>query len=254
MLANKIILITGGANGIGWECAKAYSKAGATVCIADNNPERQSKLSELDGSGHQYIVCDIANDEQVAYLFQFIEQKFNRLDAIHNNAGIAHPSKPLHLTEANEWDLLMNVNLKSIYLTTKYGIEFLKSSQGSILNTGSMVGTIGQTNHAAYVATKGAVHALTKAMALDYAPFHIRVNTIAPAAVNTPTLEAWCREQPNAAEMSAYLNNLHPLGYLPNADVIADAAVFLLSHAARFITGCILPVSGGAELGYKIDK
>lgn len=114
-----------------------------------------------------------------------------------------------------------------------------------------MVGTIGQNNHAAYVATKGAVNALTKAMALDYAPYSIRVNAISPAAVSTPALKKWGQKQPNSAEIQQYLDRLHPLGALPEADVIADAATFLLSNAARFITGCILPVSGGAELGYR---
>ena len=114
-----------------------------------------------------------------------------------------------------------------------------------------MVGSIGQDNHAVYVATKGAINALTKAMALDYAPFKIRVNAISPAAINTPTLQAWSREQPNAGEIEKYLNHLQPLGDMPAGDVIADACTFLLSNAARFITGTILPVSGGAELGYR---
>jgi NAD(P)-dependent dehydrogenase (short-subunit alcohol dehydrogenase family) len=113
------------------------------------------------------------------------------------------------------------------------------------------VGSIGQDNHAAYVATKGAVNALTKAMALDYAPWGIRVNAIAPAAVKTPMLEAWIKEQPQPDEMVKYLDNLQPLGRMPGGDVIADVAIFLLSDSARFITGCILPVSGGAELGYR---
>jgi NAD(P)-dependent dehydrogenase (short-subunit alcohol dehydrogenase family) len=88
-------------------------------------------------------------------------------------------------------------------------------------------------------------------MALDYAPFHIRVNAIAPAAVWTPMLRKWNSEQEDEAVMEAYLNNIHPLGYCPEGDVIADAGVFLLSEKARFITGCILQVSGGAELGYR---
>ena len=88
-------------------------------------------------------------------------------------------------------------------------------------------------------------------MALDYAPWGVRVNAISPAAIKTPMLEAWSEQQPNAANILKYLDNLQPLGKMPEGDVIADAAVFLLSEAARFITGCILPVSGGAELGYR---
>jgi NAD(P)-dependent dehydrogenase (short-subunit alcohol dehydrogenase family) len=115
-----------------------------------------------------------------------------------------------------------------------------------------MVGIIGQSNHAAYVATKGAMISITKAMALDYAADGIRVNAVCPAGVWTPMLRQWATEQENPAEIGTYLDRIHPLGYCPDGDVIADASVFLLSTAARFITGCILPVSGGAELGYRL--
>jgi NAD(P)-dependent dehydrogenase (short-subunit alcohol dehydrogenase family) len=105
--------------------------------------------------------------------------------------------------------------------------------------------------HAAYSATKGAINALTKSMALDYAKFGIRVNAVSPAGVWTPMLRKWNAEQPAGKDMAAYLDNIHALGYCPEGDVVADACAFLLSDKARFITGCILPVSGGAELGYR---
>lgn len=251
MLQQKVILLTGGADGIGWECAKAYAKVGAFICVADKNSEGKNKLNKLSGSNHIYINCNIANEREVQRAINIIVENYGRLDAIHNNAGMGLPSKPLHTTTNEEWHTLMDVNLKSIFLTTKYGVEHLKKAKGCILNTSSIVGSIGQDNHAAYVATKGAVNALTKAMALDYAVWGIRVNAIAPAAIKTPMLEAWSRQQPNATEMINYLDNLQPLGKMPEGDVIADAAVFLLSDAARFVTGCILPVSGGAELGYR---
>jgi NAD(P)-dependent dehydrogenase (short-subunit alcohol dehydrogenase family) len=146
---------------------------------------------------------------------------------------------------------LLNVNLKSVFWMTRAVLPSLKQSRGSILNTASLVGLIGQSNHAAYSRTKGGMITLTKSMALDYAPFGIRVNAICPAGVRTPLLEKWARDQPNPAEIDLYLNKIHALGYCPRGDVIADSAVFLLSDMARFITGCILPVSGGAELGYR---
>jgi len=251
MLHHKIIVLTGGADGIGWECAKAYSKAGAIVCILDKNPIAKNKLNELETAQKIAITCNLVNENEVESAFKAIIQKFGNIDAIHNNAGIAHPSKTLDQTTDAEWDLLMNVNLKSILYTTRYSIEHLKKTKGCILNTSSMVGTIGQDNHAAYVATKGAINALTKAMALDYAPYQIRVNAVSPAAINTPTLQLWSKEQSNKEEIQHYLDKLQPLGGMPAGDVIADACLFLLSDAARFITGTILPVSGGAELGYR---
>ncbi|RBQ06287.1 SDR family NAD(P)-dependent oxidoreductase [Pedobacter miscanthi] len=251
MLKNKIVVVTGGGDGIGWECAKAYVRAGATVCIIDKNPLPDEKLDALTLTENLVLICNLTNETAVAAAFNSIIKKYGQIDAIHNNAAIAHPSKTLDETSNTEWDLLMDVNLKSILYTTRYGIAHLKKSEGCILNTSSMVGSIGQDNHAVYVATKGAINALTKAMALDYAPFKIRVNAVSPAAVNTPTLKAWSEEQPNQNEIETYLNKLQPLGNMPEGDVIADSCVFLLSNAARFITGTILPVSGGAELGYR---
>ncbi|WP_025145162.1 SDR family NAD(P)-dependent oxidoreductase [Pedobacter jeongneungensis] len=251
MLENKVVVLTGGGDGIGWECAKAYVKAGAIICIIDKNPLADEKLNELINTENLVITCNLINETTVAAAFDAIVEKYGRIDAIHNNAAVAHPSKTLDETTNSEWDLLMDVNLKSILYTTRYGIAHLKKSQGCILNTSSVVGSIGQDNHAVYVATKGAINALTKAMALDYAPFKIRVNAVSPAAINTPTLQAWSQEQPNQNEIETYLNKLQPLGHMPAGDVIADACVFLLSNAARFITGIILPVSGGAELGYR---
>ena len=250
-LINKVIFLTGGADGIGWECAKAYAQEGAHVCIADVNEKYKSRIEELRGGGHIYIVCNATIEADVKEAMKVVLKKYQRLDAIHNNAGTANPSKPLHTTTVAEWDVLMNVNLKSIYYTTVHGIEALKKSKGCILNTSSLVGNIGQDNHAAYVASKGAVNALTRAMALDYAKDGIRINAVAPAAIRTPMLDTWSKDQPHTREIEDYLNKLQPLGPCPEGDVVAEACVFLLSSMARFITGCILPVSGGAELGYR---
>ncbi len=250
-LKDKVIFLTGGSQGIGAECARAYAREGARLAIAALvRDEIEEVISELQGE-HLALPCDVSNQTQVENAIRDSLAFFGRIDAIHNNAGIAHPSKCLHDTSSDEWDRLMNVNVKSIYLTTRYGFEALKSSKGSILNTSSMVGSIGQSLHAAYTATKGAINALTKSMALDYASYGIRVNAVAPAGVWTPMLRNWAAEQPNTAEIETYLDQIHPLGYCPTGDVIADACVFLLSEKARFITGTILPVSGGAELGYR---
>ncbi|MDQ0967089.1 NAD(P)-dependent dehydrogenase (short-subunit alcohol dehydrogenase family) [Flavobacterium sp. W4I14] len=111
MLHHKIIVLTGGADGIGWECAKAYSKAGATVCILDKNPIAENKLNELENAQKIAITCNLVNENDVKDAFKTIIEKFGVIDAIHNNAGIAHPSKTLDQTTDAEWDLLMNVNL-----------------------------------------------------------------------------------------------------------------------------------------------
>jgi NAD(P)-dependent dehydrogenase (short-subunit alcohol dehydrogenase family) len=178
-------------------------------------------------------------------------ERYGRINAIHNNAGIATPSKPLHETSDEEWDALFNINLKSVLYTTRHGLDALKSSRGCILNTSSLVGVIGQEIHAAYTATKGGMNTLTKSMALDYARDGVRVNAVCPAGTWTPMLRKWASEQPDPAGVNSYLDEIHPLGYCPEGDVIADACVYLLSDKARFVTGHIMHVSGGAELGYR---
>jgi meso-butanediol dehydrogenase/(S,S)-butanediol dehydrogenase/diacetyl reductase len=250
-LSGKVIVLTGGANGIGYECASAYVREGAAVALIDRDHEKASQVASQLGADCIAVQADVGEGEAVEAAFDSILAYYGKVDAVHNNAGIASPSKPLHETTEQEWDDLMRINVKSILWTTRCAVNALAAAKGSILNTASMVGLIGQDNHAAYAATKGAVVTLTKAMALDYAPKKIRVNAICPASVWTPMLEKWCSEQAEPHRIRKSLDEMHPLGSCPHGDVIADAAVFLLSQRARFMTGCILPVSGGAELGYR---
>lgn len=250
-LAEKVIIVTGGANGIGRECALAYAREAATVVIVDKDLNTAKQAAAELGSRSLALEADVSDGEAVKASVDRALKAFGRIDAVHNNAGIASPSKPLHETTEEEWDSLQRINLKSVYWTTRYAFDALRESKGTILNTASMVGLIGQQDHAAYVATKGAMISLTKAMAADYARYSIRVNAICPAGVWTPMLEQWCGEQKDPGSIRKYLDDIHLLGYCPRGDVIADAAAFLLSDKARFITGCILPVSGGAELGYR---
>lgn len=237
--------------GIGFQCAKAYAEAGAKVVVAAHDSAQVAAAVKQLGTEHLGITCDISVAAEVASAIEKTISHYGKIDVIHNNAGIATPSKPLHLTTDQEWDKLMDVNLKSILFTTRYGFEALKETSGCILNTSSLVGKIGQENHAAYAATKGAINALTKSMALDYAAFKIRVNSVMPAGVWTQLLREWSQEQPDPATIEKYLDDIHPLGFCPEGDVIADACVFLISDKARFMTGVNLPVSGGAELGYR---
>jgi len=251
LLNEKIIFLTGGSRGIGFECAKKYAEAGATVVIADNDKASLAQALHELGTAHSGVHCDISQAPAVEQAIAFTLEKYGRIDVVHNNAGIASPAKPLHDTTVEEWNSLFDVNIRGIYHTTKYAIQALKDTRGCILNTSSLVAEIGQENHAAYTATKGAVNSLTKSMALDYAPFQVRVNAVAPAGVWTQLLEEWGNAQENAVGIKKYLDGIHALGYCPGGEVIADVCVFLISDKARFVTGVIMPVSGGAELGYR---
>ena len=250
-MKDKVIFLSGGSTGIGFDCAKAYAAEGARIVLCARDGDAAEKAAAQLPGQHHGIYCDVSDGNQVEKAIAFTVEKFGRLDAIHNNAGIAAPSKPLHETSEKEWDALIDINLKSVFWTTKFGYTHLRATKGAILNTSSMVGVIGQANHAAYTATKGAMNTLTKSMALDYAADGIRVNAICPAGTWTPMLRSWAAEQPDRAGIERYLDDIHPLGPCPEGDVIADACVFLLSDKARFITGHIMHVSGGAELGYR---
>jgi NAD(P)-dependent dehydrogenase (short-subunit alcohol dehydrogenase family) len=251
LLRDKIIFLTGGSTGIGLDCAHAYAAEGAKVVLVARHGAEAARQAALLGADHLGFACDVAQEADVKMALEKTFAHFGRLDAIHNNAGIATPSKPLHETTDEEWDALFNINLKSVLYTTRHGLAALKSSKGCILNTSSLVGVIGQEIHAAYTATKGGMNTLTKSMALDYAKEGVRVNAVCPAGTWTPMLRQWASEQPDPAGINRYLDEIHPLGYCPEGDVIADACVFLLSDKARFITGHIMHVSGGAEIGYR---
>ncbi|MGC3958478.1 MAG: SDR family oxidoreductase [Verrucomicrobiota bacterium] len=251
LLQDKVIFLTGGSCGIGRDCALAYAAEGAKVIVAARDEDGVASVARELGSDHLGIVCDVTRDEEVKATVTQVLKHYGRLDAVHNNAGISTPCKPVHETSDEEWSDLFDVNLKGVLHTTRHTFPALAASKGCILNTSSLVGVIGQEMHAAYTATKGGLNALTKSMALDYARQGIRVNAVCPAGVWTPMLREWCDEQPDSVSTTRYLNEIHPLGYCPESTVIADACVFLLSDKARFITGHIMHVTGGAELGYR---
>ena len=251
LLKDRVIFLTGGSKGIGLECAIKYAEEGARIAIISNDQASINYAISILGKEHLGLLADVSKPKDIQQAIIDTQLRFGKIDVIHNNAGIAHPSKNIHETEDWEWDNLFNINVKGIYFTTKFGLNALIKTKGCIINTSSLVGDIGQEDHAAYSATKGAVNALTKSMALDYAKYKIRVNAVAPAGVWTQMLEDWGKEQNDVEGIKNYLDGIHALGYCPNGDVVADACVFLASDKARFITGIIMPVSGGAELGYK---
>jgi NAD(P)-dependent dehydrogenase (short-subunit alcohol dehydrogenase family) len=251
LLQDKVIFLTGGSCGIGHDCAKAYVAEGAKVVVVARDKDGVAEAAAQLGPEHLGIVCDVTRDAEVKIAVEKALKHYGRLDAVHNNAGISSPSKPVHETTDSEWDEVFDVNLKGVLHTTRHALAALVATKGCILNTSSLVGVIGQELHAAYAATKGGLNALTKSMALDYAKHGIRVNAVCPAGVWTPMLRQWCAEQPDPASTARYLDDIHPLGFCPESSVVADACVYLLSDKARFVTGHLLHVTGGAELGYR---
>jgi len=158
LLQDKVIFLTGGSCGIGRNCAKAYAAEGAKVVVLARDKDGVEKVANELGKDHLGIVCDVTRDSEVKTAIEKTLSHYGKLDAVHNNAGIATPSKAIHETTDAEWDALFDVNLKSVLHTTRHAFAALVASKGGILNTSSLVGVIGQEIHAAYAATKGGMN------------------------------------------------------------------------------------------------
>ncbi|WP_261305286.1 SDR family NAD(P)-dependent oxidoreductase [Paenibacillus andongensis] len=251
-LAGKTAIVTGGGSGIGEAIVRLFAAQGAAVIIADWNEQGASQLAEeLTSSGYQVVAMkvDVSRDSDVRELVQETLHRFGQLDVLVNNAAVILP-KFVEEVEEEEWDRLFHINLKSVFLTVKHSLPYLRKTRGSVVNMASLNGLVGQKMNPVYAATKGGVVALTKALALDYAPDGVRVNCICPAGVSTPLLQHWIQEQDDPIATNQILNDMHPIGRPATSEEVAQAALFLASSQSGFITGVALPVDGGASLGY----
>jgi NAD(P)-dependent dehydrogenase (short-subunit alcohol dehydrogenase family) len=247
----KTAIVTGGAAGIGRAIVERLVAEGCRVLIGDLDRARGEALARELGDNAVFHPLDVTNAESFAGAIARVEQLWGKLDVLVNNAGVALPAIPLEETSLEQFDQFIDVNLRSVYLGCKLAHRLLKVSRGCVLNISSMAGVTGQERHAVYGATKGAINALTKCAAVDWGRDRIRINALCPAGVWTDTLREWITQQPDPAGINDYLKRIHALGYCPEADEIASAAAFLCSDDAKFITGCVMPVSGGSECGYK---
>ncbi|TFE26649.1 SDR family NAD(P)-dependent oxidoreductase [Cohnella luojiensis] len=254
VLSGKVCFITGSGSGIGEVTAKRFAAEGATVIVVDIDDRAANRVAEEIKQAHgpaaaYAITADVSSEQDVRKLVEAILERSGKIDVLFNNAAKILP-KALEEVEEYEWTKLMDVNLKSVYLMTKHTIASLRLTKGIIVNMASLNGLVGQKQNSAYAASKGAIIAMTKALALDYAEDGVRVNCICPAGVMTPLLEQWIKEQNDPQATRQTLNDMHALGRPAHASEIADAALFLASEQSRFMTGVALPVDGGASLGY----
>lgn len=245
-MKDKIILVTGGSSGIGKACALAFSRAGAIVTvIADINQEGLDQtVAEMEGEGHA-IRLDVSKPDQVKKLIDEVVRKYGRIDCAVNNAGVEGTLAPTTDCTEENWDKVLSVNLKGVWLCMKYEIpQMLKQGGGSIVNMSSVLGLVGLPGYPAYVASKHGVVGLTKTAALEYAQTGIRINAVCPGAVRTPLMNRMINDNPGVISEDL-LVSLEPIGRVANPEEIADAIVWLSSAKASYVTGIALPLDGG---------
>lgn len=251
-LANKVALITGGSSGIGKETALLFAKEGAKVVVSDvNDAEGRTVVAQIIENGGQaaYIRADVSKAEDCAKMVDFAEQTFGKLNVLFNNAGIMHSDDDNAVTtEEHIWDLTMNINAKGVFLGCKYGIPALKrAGGGSIINTASFVAILGAaTPQIAYTASKGAVLALTRELAVIHAREGIRVNALCPGPLKTELLMSFLNTEEKKQRRLVHV----PMGRFGEALEIAYAALFLASDESSFVTGTDFMVDGGITSAY----
>lgn len=243
-MSGKVTLITGAGQGIGLATAEAFAEAGAIVILADiKEPKEQAQKLISEGYKAASIHCDVADDQEVKKMIDWIVTTYGRLDAAHNNAGIQTPQTPMADISNEDFDRTVAVDLKGVWNCMKYEIpQMLKQGEGSIVNTSSQGGVTGFPGQAAYIACKHGVIGLTRTAALDYAQKGIRINAVCPGAIRTPMAEELIRRNPS---IETELVKSIPIGRLGKPEEIAQAVLWLCSPGASFVAGHALIVDGG---------
>ena len=250
----KVALVTG-TTGIGLATARRLAEGGASIiALGIDEAANVSMLAGLDRSGAAALVltADVSVPDEVAHAIAAGVGRFGGLDIIVNSAAV-HPYGTATSTDFETWNRAMSVNVGSIYLTAQFGIpQMIKRGGGAIVNVASVQGHACQENVAAYATTKGAIHTLTRSLALDYARQGIRVNSVSPGSVRSPILERAARaEDPNADVEAAFkrFGEAHPIGRIGEPEEVAELIAFLCSSKASFCTGADYKIDGGLTAG-----
>lgn len=243
-LTGKVAVVTGAASGIGAEIVRLYLEAGAEIVAVDRDPNVRRVVDGREDRARA-VVGDVADEATAIAYAEAARDAFGRIDVMVNNAGIACV-KPIADHSPDEWDRVMNVNVKSIYWSARHVIPMMKSQgRGLILNTGSISSVAGIPGQGAYAPSKGAIVQMTRQMAIDYAPFGIRVNAVCPGTVDTPLLRHSAEESGDPERFLKGLADAHPIGRIAAAEEIAQFFLFLATDRARFFTGSVLMIDGG---------
>jgi len=245
-LEGKTALVTGAGSGIGKCISETYAREGARVAVVDLNADAAKAAARSIGNTAIALRCDVTKKDDVDSAVAETLSAFGKLDILVNNAGATHVNKPMLEIGEEEFDRIYAVNVKGVFLGCQAVVpHFRKAGGGVIINIGSTAGLRPRPGLSAYNATKGAVHILTKTLAVELAPDHIRVCAIAPVATDTPLLPSFLGPAPGQREK--FIATV-PLGRLAKPEDIANAALFLASADAQFVTGNIVEVDGGRTI------
>jgi NAD(P)-dependent dehydrogenase (short-subunit alcohol dehydrogenase family) len=252
-LQNKVVFITGAGSGIGKSSALLFAKEGAKVIVNDVSAEHGSQtVTEIVEQGGEaiFLQADVTKATEVEEMVNRALEHYGRIDVLFNNAGISGVGA-LHELSEELWDRVVNVNMKGVFLPSKYILpHMMERKEGCIINMSSCVAEIGLMKRAVYSATKGAVLALTKAMQVDYAPYNIRVNALLPGTILTPFVENYLRNSyENYDEALETIKKRQLSGDLGRPSDVAQAALFLASDESKFLMGSPLYIDGGATFG-----
>ena len=246
-LAGKVALVTGAGSGIGEAIAMLFAQEGARVAVVDIDLASAERVARAaaDGTDTLALAADVSQVEDVHAMIERVVERFGRIDVLCNNAGIG-VAAVCHRTTEGDWDRVLAVDLKGVFLGCKYAIPHMLASGGGVIcNTSSVAGQVGVLNRAAYCAAKAGVLGLTKSIAIDYADKGIRCNAVLPATVDSPWIGKIISQQPDPDAQRKLMEARQPLGRMGRPDEIAQAVLYLCSDDSAFITGTGLVIDGG---------
>ena len=245
-LKGKVAIVTGASSGIGRAAVELFAGEGAAVIAADVNDVVGQRLADAPAKKDcscAFVHVDVSEELDVEGMVHFALGHFGRLDVLFNNAGIEGEQAPTADATIDNWERVIAVNLKSVFLGMKYAIPaMLQHGGGAIVNNASVAGLVGFPGIPAYCASKGGVVQLTRTAALEYATQGIRVNCLCPGVIETPMIERFTHDNPEAL---AQLTQTEPVGRLGRPEEVAQLALFLASDRSSFMTGAVIPVDGG---------
>lgn len=248
-LQGKVAIVTGACSGIGHSITRQFLESEASGVVAvDHNPQLPEALADCRsrfGERLQFIQGDVGNETTAVAYTQAALDQFGRIDVLVSNAAIS-VIKPIHLHSPQEWDAVFNTNVKAVYWASRHLIPvMIRQKQGLILMTGSISGEVGLPTQGAYAPSKGALHQMTRQMAVEYAPHGIRINAIAPGTVDTAIVHASAQSSGNPEAYWDMLRSNHPIARIASPDEVATFFTYMASDHASFFTGAVLMMDGG---------